>query len=912
VRIQPSSEPAGGTVVSWASLDHGGPVNMLLAQNMAAGWNQVPLFWNRYGNHWFFILNQDLPAVPPAENMPLGLKDAAMLAQLEASFPEMNEAVDTSAAQARNTPPPAPTDPDSRKFWRVHCDWSADTDMDGSPDWAEFEMAARTDGMSAVRSMSVASTSSPSAGGGAPSSDSFNGDTNHDGIPDGEQQDYDQDGVMDARDIAYQDATATFEIGPLPRYALFPISNAQPSGADRKTPLQISDKGTVLYRNGTWKAGKWTALNIPAGDLGTPGYGARAINDHDVILGILTLFVSDDIHQHEERGYHYWSSPTASPEFVTCGTGDDEMYAVVPNDDEFRTNLAPGPMLSNDGYFGAFTFARDPDHYQNIFRILRPSYWKLAGDGISATEAPSDHRLDYSQGLDLRWGSGCPLYDSDGGGIPLDEDYSQPSEIFFYAPDSIPAPNFSPLNAARMPSDRILALPDTRWIPQTAEGQVYFDGTWHASSTYAKAIDISADGTAIGRSHDGKTAPILLNGKWSAIKRTAPTDTDVSDPPPPWHDGSVSLLDTTPGGWLLAQRGFYPEENAVLLPIRAEGYYTNSDGVSTTAAVGVDDFSIGSETPGIEVQDRIWIMAPQGGFNKVVKFKAPLNSNTAINLTAPNILFGGQDSATLNTAVNPVVLHAADTVTSGGERLMTVTMGNGDNEISSVSKPIGLKIMKGRTVKVTVYKVTKMYGDHAEEEVDQFMMPSRQEIEDHLRDIFRPQINVIFNVNPVETLRARWDDDNDGLFDVQIPTSEVPGEEGTILAEIPASPAPYNIRVFLVANGAPLSSGIDAYGITDRENAICWVLGSKFGKNRNKPFLLDTIAHEIGHVLVGKGHPDSQSKPDQGPAPLPGTQHICRLMCSGPNANGSSRLLVKREWDEAEKWLKKQEDDGKL
>jgi hypothetical protein len=27
-------------------------------------------------------------------------------------------------------------------------------------------------------------------------------------------------------------------------------------------------------------------------------------------------------------------------------------------------------------------------------------------------------------------------------------------------------------------------------------------------------------------------------------------------------------------------------------------------------------------------------------------------------------------------------------------------------------------------------------------------------------------------------------------------------------------------------------------------------------------------------------------------------------MCSGPNSDGSSRLLVKGEWDEAEKWLK--------
>ena len=108
-----------------------------------------------------------------------------------------------------------------------------------------------------------------------------------------------------------------------------------------------------------------------------------------------------------------------------------------------------------------------------------------------------------------------------------------------------------------------------------------------------------------------------------------------------------------------------------------------------------------------------------------------------------------------------------------------------------------------------------------------------------------------------------------------------------------------------MVNSAPLSSGINAYGLTIRDQRTCWILGSKFGKNRNKPYLLDTIAHEVGHVFVGDGHPDR----NDGPAPLPGTRHICRLMCSGPNSDGSSRLLVKGEWDEAEKWLKAQIDD---
>lgn len=151
----------------------------------------------------------------------------------------MNQAVIDSTARARNMPPPAPPDPNSRKFWRVYCDWGLDTDMDGSPDWMEYEMeAAAADGLRG---------------------DAFNGDTNGNGIPDGDELDYDQDGMADAKDQGPADAAATFPIGPVPRYALFPITNANstaPLPDGRIAPLQISDKGTVLYQDGTWTGGR--------------------------------------------------------------------------------------------------------------------------------------------------------------------------------------------------------------------------------------------------------------------------------------------------------------------------------------------------------------------------------------------------------------------------------------------------------------------------------------------------------------------------------------------------------------------------------------------------------------------------------------------------------------------------------
>ncbi|MCB1132606.1 MAG: hypothetical protein KDN05_15880 [Verrucomicrobiae bacterium] len=434
--------------------------------------------------------------------------------------------------------------------------------------------------------------------------------------------------------------------------------------------------------------------------------------------------------------------------------------------------------------------------------------------------------------------------------------------------------------------------------------RVLRNGAWNESPLLAPAIDVNDGGTAIGSSHGGLAAPILLNGKWTDIERAVPMAPDSFDPPSPWHDPAVSLLDTTAGGWILARRDEFSSEHAVMVPLRLEGFYTKSDGSSATFAVGVDDFSIGSSAPGDEVADRIWIMAPQGGFQKIVKVKAPLTEGTPLTLLASNITFPAAHERTISSDVNAVALRASDAVQSGGERLMSVLLGNAEAGEPSLSKPVGLKIMKGRTVNVTVYMVTKLYGTTAEAPVDVIMMPTQDEIEDHLNDMFRPQINTVFHVTLEDApLEVRWDAaPENGSFDVQIPTTETPGEEGAILAVVPANPLASDIRVFIMGNpGGPLGKGADAYGLTDRDNAICWVHGTHWGKNKTKGFLLDTIAHEIGHVLVGRGHPDQEVFP--GPAPLPGTRHTCRLMCSGPNSGSQSRLLVKREWDEAEIWL---------
>ena len=126
---------------------------------------------------------------------------------------------------------------------------------------------------------------------------------------------------------------------------------------------------------------------------------------------------------------------------------------------------------------------------------------------------------------------------------------------------------------------------------------------------------------------------------------------------------------------------------------------------------------------------------------------------------------------------------------------------------------------------------------------------------------------------------------------------------------------PPDIRVFLMS-GTKLFCDGEAKGIAMRidpnknpgepgrgETNACWILADnlpaiELGEIPRR------IAHEMGHVLVGYGHPDEPA--NRGPAPLPGTDPRIRLMVSGTN-NGIApgELLVKGEWDAAEKWLRR-------
>jgi len=614
IRMEGYSGALGGTVVSWASLDHGGAVVVRIAGEMAPEWLQVPLYSESFGAFSFFVWHPGSVDAAPEDNPVLGTNDSAMLAVLEASLPTMNEQMVNSVARARNVPAPAAPDPDSKRFWRVFVNPDIDTDSDGTPDWSEFEIAA------------AAQASPPDGGGGSSASgNAFNADTNRDGIPDGQQLDTDRDGICDVFDIAAEDDTAVFPFGPLPRYALFPITNAQPQV--QMVPFQISDKGTVLYKNGTWTGGVWTNLDLPADELTIPHYGARAINDHNVILGISTLYLSDASGIDEPSAYCSWASPSATRSFVTTGTGDHQVYATIEHGlsgNFFRFHPYPGPILSNDGRFSAFTWGKNLENSWHNRRTLYPAYWKLAGPGVAATQEQSDHLLYHNQEPGLRWGGGYPMYDPEGRGYNTDEDLTQPYTSLIYAPNLLPEPPFTPTNVIPQSGGPILALP---WVGTNAQTQAFIQGSWKTSPTFAKALDIAASGTAIGRNHDGLKAPVLLNGKWTDIGRYAP------GLPAEWASINTTLLDTTPGGWILAERRNPTtfDDVGVMLPLRVDGVDNSASPANLEdPAAGVDPTSMAA-LGGTGRVPEIWIMAPVGGSN-TVRFRTPLNPVSTLKL----------------------------------------------------------------------------------------------------------------------------------------------------------------------------------------------------------------------------------------------------------------------------------------
>jgi hypothetical protein len=366
-------------------------------------------------------------------------------------------------------------------------------------------------------------------------------------------------------------------------------------------------------------------------------------------------------------------------------------------------------------------------------------------------------------------------------------------------------------------------------------------------------------------------------------------------------------------------------KKAYLIPVDVDDTMVNT---------GVDEESIKADPADIGHQDRFWIMAPHGGetVTNEMSFPVPLISPTTLTMSCDETL---PSTATLNNFGNgsPVVSWRG-TGTESADHTPQFFIGPA---VEGVAFPIGVKTMKKRTVKVAVHSIASVVPGRANDPPN--LMPTQAQIKAKLDAVFGKQINAWFDVRMVapETIAFDTADENSQLPLTFAPTGPhpVPGNRildvrSWIMPEVGAATANQegndDIHVYLIGGGTPfvlyenigdqLSVKETIYGMAEVGGERCIVDGDRDRQEfdldnnptgyftpenkRTVEAVLDTIAHEVGHIIVGDGHPDEGS----GQAPLMGTDRTKRLMCSGPNRQVGASLLVKKEWDAAEVWLK--------
>jgi hypothetical protein len=292
---------------------------------------------------------------------------------------------------------------------------------------------------------------------------------------------------------------------------------------------------------------------------------------------------------------------------------------------------------------------------------------------------------------------------------------------------------------------------------------------------------------------------------------------------------------------------------------------------------------------------------------------------------AGSLFDGGPSALVTGNSWTLTISPGANPPASGDEVAINLRLGAG---AVSTSAPLALKAMNSRQVRVALYRVTHKAKDGTLYAPD--IAVTAANLGTHLASVFRPQINASFIVEDKVSFTSEWDTERDGWFDFGDDGITLSGDQSAIAnAEQVNDTA--NIKVFVMGAfyylGRP---GDAAAGVFTRirphapptnpasrncclVHASSTINGLPSNNPRGPEHGMATIGHEIGHILVGEGHPGQDNG---GPAPLPGTDHRQRLMAGGEivplGGLRTGKLLVKAEWDEADAWLKAEEEAGRL
>lgn len=382
-------------------------------------------------------------------------------------------------------------------------------------------------------------------------------------------------------------------------------------------------------------------------------------------------------------------------------------------------------------------------------------------------------------------------------------------------------------------------------------------------------------------------------------------------------------------------------------------------------ATGVDNTSVNAATSDIGRLDKFWIMAPAGETpaglpcENAMKFNLPFVPGVQMEIVppaAPPPPAVPPPSATPNPAI--LSLSASSSciwrgVGSESKDLAIVwklgLAGPPVGPKQDVDLPIGVKMMKRRTVKVAVHPIASIIpgvNNQPPTHNSPDLLPTESQIEEELNKVFGRQVNAYFDVKILDEEKIPFDVAGENSFpgltfksgtSVPVPGDGIlcftdwnSGEPALMTANRPTG---YDIHVYVFGGATPIvfyqKTPEDPFQFEAKEQAVgrangilganyCIVDGDRDARNRDLdgnptdyqmtpdvrsiPGVLHTIAHEIGHIMLPNiGHPDDE----EGIAPLKGTDRTKRLMCSGPRCSiTQSKLLVKTEWDMAEEWLK--------
>jgi hypothetical protein len=341
---------------------------------------------------------------------------------------------------------------------------------------------------------------------------------------------------------------------------------------------------------------------------------------------------------------------------------------------------------------------------------------------------------------------------------------------------------------------------------------------------------------------------------------------------------------------------------AYLVPVKIRDNTKGDIADPMPTDTGVDDVSITAEPTTGGYQDKFWIMAPAGGTATVggqtftlsndMHFNIPLSPPVDLEISCKYATITPQSPYTtsLSPAIPPPTVTWTGTGSDTVESIPTFKIGRAKEEIDL---PIKVKTMKKRQLKITVF------GARRNTNSPDIAMPEKDKLVKLLNKVYGYQINAWTN-EPTYRTDVTFDYDPDGDGKLEWPSDIYTGLSNSCIDENA------DLVVILIGGVILNTPSGSAFGIAPL-GSLPVVVNTSMPKDVANPSelklvpenqLIDTIAHEMGHRIIGPGHPDDGG----GEAPLEGTDRKRRLMAANLRLY-DYYLLVKTEWDKAEGWM---------